>query len=149
VKTLAPTLGEGIRAQRQRKGWTLKDLATATNLSVPYLSDLERRPGVNPTLDTLTAIATALGCSVADLVGDGAKPGDPAALPAGLARFLRTGEFQDEVQLIARRTRRPADDVRADLTAFLAVAPKRSTGDLSPTDWRRLMDVYRVITEDR
>lgn len=145
---MAPTLGESIRRYRQRKGWTLKELAAATNLSVPYLSDLERRPGVNPTLDTLTSVASALGCSVADLVGDGAKPGEPSSLPPTLARFVRSDEFEQEVQLIASRTKRAVGDVRSDLTDFLAVAPKRSSGELSATDWRRLMDVYRVITED-
>lgn len=148
---MAATLGESIRAYRQRKGWTLKDLAAATGLSVPYLSDLERRPGVNPTLDTLTTIATALGCSVGDLLGtDGAKPGEASALPPSLARFIRSNEFEQEVQLIASRTeKRSVEDVRSDLTAFLAGAPKRSSGELSATDWRRLMDVYRVITEDQ
>ncbi|HXA29288.1 MAG TPA: helix-turn-helix domain-containing protein [Candidatus Angelobacter sp.] len=146
---MAPTLGESIRRYRQRKGWTLKDLAAATGLSVPYLSDLERRPGVNPTLDTLTSIALALGCTVADLVGDGAKPGEPSALPPTLARLVRSDEFEQEVQLISRRSSRSVEEVRSDLTAFLAVAPKRSSGELSVTDWRRLMDVYRVITEDR
>ena len=101
---MAPTLGESIRASRQRKGWTLKDLAATTGLSVPYLSDLERRPGVNPTLDTLTTIATALGCSVTDLLGgDGTKAGEPSALPPSLARFIRSTEFEQEVQLIAGR----------------------------------------------
>lgn len=148
---MAATLGGNIRAYRQRKGWTLKGLAAATGLSVPYLSDLERRPGVNPTLDTLTTIATALGCSVGDLLGgDDAKPGEPSALPPSLARFIRSSEFEQEVQLIASRgeTRSP-DGVRSDLTAFLAGAPKRSSGELSATDWRRLMDVYRVITEEQ
>jgi transcriptional regulator with XRE-family HTH domain len=144
---LGANLGETIRGYRQRKGWTLKDLASATSLSVPYLSDLERRPGVNPTLDTLTAIAGALGCSIADLIGDG-RTGETSALPPTLARFVRSDEFEHEVHLIARRSRQPVDSVRSDLTSFLAVAPKRSTGELSATDWRRLMDVYRVITED-
>jgi transcriptional regulator with XRE-family HTH domain len=138
-------LGEQIRARRQRKGWTLKDLSDATKLSVPYLSDLERRPGVNPTLETLTTLATALGCSVADLVGEDAVEGPPA--PPSLARFVKSDDFQKEVKLLAERTGQDQREVEQQLVAFLAVAPRRSSGDLSSADWRRLLDVYRVISD--
>jgi ribosome-binding protein aMBF1 (putative translation factor) len=55
----ASTLGRQVRARRQRLGWTLKDLADKTDLSVPYLSDIERG-NVNPTLHTLTTLSDAL-----------------------------------------------------------------------------------------
>jgi transcriptional regulator with XRE-family HTH domain len=114
-------------------------------LSVPYLSDLERRSGVNPTLETLTTIAEALGCSAAELVGgDGAEP-DQRLAPS-LARYVRGDEFARRVDLIAERSHRPAEEVKPALIDFLARAPKRSSGELSPTDWQRLMDVYQVIT---
>jgi transcriptional regulator with XRE-family HTH domain len=143
---LGSTLGDSIRTRRQRRGWTLKKLADATKLSVPYLSDLERRPGVNPTLETLTTIATALTCSVADLVGmDGTEAPSP---PPSLARFVKSDEFQREVQFLAKRTSKDQKEIEAKLISFLAVAPRRSTGDLSSVDWRRLLDVFRVISED-
>ena len=140
------TLGETIRTRRQRRGWTLKELADATQLSVPYLSDLERRPGVNPTLETLTTIANALACSVADLVG--ANGTEAPAPPPSLARFVKTEEFKREVDLLATHTDKDPKAIEAKLISFLAVAPRRSTGDLSPADWRRLLDVFRVISED-
>lgn len=142
-------LGERIRSHRQRKSWTLKDLASATGLSVPYLSDLERRSGVNPTLDTLTAVAMALDCTVADLVGDDQSHRDRVSLPSALARFVRSVEFEREVRLNADATKRPYDQVRAELVELLAAAPRRSSGEPSHTDWRRLMDAYRVIAADQ
>ena len=70
------TLGERIRARRQRKSWKLKDLSESTGLSVPYLSDLERDQSANPTLDALSAIARSLECDVADLLTTGGgEPG--------------------------------------------------------------------------
>jgi transcriptional regulator with XRE-family HTH domain len=113
---------------------------------VPYLSDLERRPGVNPTLETLSSIAKALGCSVADLVGSNGAEAVPA--PPSLGRFVKSDEFQREVQFLARRTNRPEKAIELELVNFLAVAPRRSSGDLSSADWRRLLDVFRVISED-
>ena len=142
---MANPLGERIRTRRQRKGWTLKDLSDATKLSVPYLSDLERRPGVNPTLETLTTLATAFGCSVADLVDDVSVEAAPP--PPSLARFVKSDDFQREVRLLAERTQKPEEEVEQQLVAFLAVAPRRSSGDLSSADWRRLLDVYRVISD--
>ncbi len=144
---LGRTLGERIRRYRQGKGWTLKDLAAATKLSVPYLSDLERRSGVNPTLDTLTTVAEALGCSVRELLGgdeDEAEADD--GLTPSLARFVRGDDFARRVQVIAERSQRPVEEVKPALIGFLARAPKRSNGELSPTDWQRLIDVYQVIT---
>lgn len=142
---MGQTLGERIRRYRQGKGWTLKDLAAATELSVPYLSDLERRSGVNPTLDTLTTVAEALGCSVRELLGGDVGNADDGLTPS-LARFVRGDEFARRVQVIAERSQRPADEVKPALIGFLARAPKRSNGELSPTDWQRLIDVYQVIT---
>jgi len=75
----------------------------------------------------------------------------PSALdasPPSLARFVKSEEFQREVHLLATRTTKDPKEIEAKLISFLAVAPRRSTGDLSPTDWRRLLDVFRVISED-
>lgn len=138
-------LGERIRDRRRRKGWTLKQLAEASSISLPYLSDLERRDGINPSLDTLTSVATALDCSVADLVGDQSPPGPP--LPASFARFLRSDEVRREVEVLAERTSTPLETVQEKLTNFLAAAPRRSNGELSRDDWRRLLDVFTRITD--
>jgi transcriptional regulator with XRE-family HTH domain len=144
---VAEGLGEGIRTRRRRKGWTLQDLSVATTLSIPYLSDLERRDGMNPTLETLESISGALGCSVADLIG--ASSAQPDSPPPSLARLVRSEEFRHEIKLIAQRTNTSEDETERQLLNFLVVAPRRSTGDLQPADWRRLLDVFRMITDER
>jgi transcriptional regulator with XRE-family HTH domain len=72
-------LGELIRAQRQQAQLTLRDLAARTNVSNPYLSQLER--GLHePSVRVLRAIAGALNMSAeALLVQAGLLEGDPDA----------------------------------------------------------------------
>lgn len=53
-------LGASIRARRLELGMGVRDLARATGLSATFVSKLEHGRA-NPTLDTLRAIANALG----------------------------------------------------------------------------------------
>jgi DNA-binding NtrC family response regulator len=55
-------LGRQIRIARTEKGWTLKDLSESCGISVSQLSSVERGSHL-PSLDSLLAIATALGRS--------------------------------------------------------------------------------------
>lgn len=60
-------LGELIRAQRQQAELTLRDLAARTNVSNPYLSQIER--GLHePSVRVLKAIAGALNLSAESLL---------------------------------------------------------------------------------
>lgn len=64
------TIGERMRTARERARFTLEDLALLTGLSKPHLSRLEsaeRQPSVN----ALLTIASALGVSVSELLGEG------------------------------------------------------------------------------
>lgn len=54
------SLGASIRARRLELGMGVRDLARATGLSATFVSKLEHGRA-NPTLDTLRAIANALG----------------------------------------------------------------------------------------
>ena len=143
------TLGERIRARRQRKSWKLKDLSESTGLSVPYLSDLERDQSANPTLDTLNAIAQSLDCDVADLLTTGGgEPGSTAPLSVSLQRFVDSPDFADQLRRLGERMNRPAgDQLRIEVTDVLATAPRRSSGELGRDDWRQLLDFYMVIAE--
>jgi transcriptional regulator with XRE-family HTH domain len=79
-------LGEVIRAQRQQAELTLRELAARTNVSNPYLSQIER--GLHePSVRVLKAIAGALNLSaetllvqagVLDSDGDDEAPGPPS-----------------------------------------------------------------------
>jgi transcriptional regulator with XRE-family HTH domain len=56
---LRQSLGRQIRLARTERGWTLKELSEATNVSVSQLSSIERGAHL-PSLESLAAIATAL-----------------------------------------------------------------------------------------
>jgi transcriptional regulator with XRE-family HTH domain len=95
--TIDNVKGIGARIQNLRKGQGkgLAEIATATGLSKGYLSELENAEEMNPTLDVLQRIATALDVTIADLVG-GPKvrpvAPDPKLLdnlPEGLQQFAK------------------------------------------------------------
>ena len=66
MKTL---LGQRIREQRRKKGWTMDKLAEKADLSVNYVGDLER--GVKtPSLDTFIRIVEVLDVSADVLIRD-------------------------------------------------------------------------------
>ena len=75
-------LGELIRAQRQQAELTLRELAARTNVSNPYLSQIER--GLHePSVRVLKAIAGALNLSAETLlVQAGLIEHDEAEAPA-------------------------------------------------------------------
>jgi XRE family aerobic/anaerobic benzoate catabolism transcriptional regulator len=63
------TLGERVRALRARRGLTRKALAAAADVSERHLANLEYGTG-NPSTLVLLQVATALQCSLAELLGD-------------------------------------------------------------------------------
>ena len=69
MKSLPTAVGAIIHYLRERRDWTLYDLAAKTRLSVRYLIELERGRN-NPTADTLLRIAHALEVRVTDLFLD-------------------------------------------------------------------------------
>lgn len=65
---LREVYGSLIRRLRGRQGRTLSDVATRAGVSVAYLSEIER--GLKePSSEVLEAVCTALGSSIAHLVG--------------------------------------------------------------------------------
>ena len=82
-------LGATVRRRRRSLGLTLESVGRRTQLSKSFLSQLESGR-TNPTLDTLTRIATALGSTPATLLGaPGGGPVQPPAPPAPPATTRR------------------------------------------------------------
>jgi transcriptional regulator with XRE-family HTH domain len=77
------SLGEFIRSQRRLANLSLRDLAEKTNVSNPYLSQLER--GLHePSVRVLRSIAQALNLSAETLLAQaGALDGDAEAATTG------------------------------------------------------------------
>jgi transcriptional regulator with XRE-family HTH domain len=83
-KSQMEALGSFIRTQRKMADLSLRELAEMTEVSNPYLSQLER--GLHqPSVRVLKAIANALNVSAetllvqAGLLEDGGEEGEPAA----------------------------------------------------------------------
>lgn len=143
------SLGARLRARRTTLDLTLAAVAERAQLSLPYVSNLERGRG-NPTIEALRQLAAALETSVAELLGSDEADGDLsvqllAEMPASLTTFSRTRGFRDAVQDLATAQGSDPEVMRQRLLLAMAAAPRRSKGEPTDTDWRRLMDAYRLI----
>lgn len=78
-------VGKRIRAVRQQRGMSLRDLAHKSGVSKAYLSQLENDPGRRPSVDVVVRIAEALGVSVLELLDRGGAE-EAAATRAGTAQ---------------------------------------------------------------
>ena len=66
-------LGQRIREQRKKKGWTMDKLAEKVNLSVNYVGDLERGVKI-PSLETFIRIVEAFDVPADVLIRDTVAP---------------------------------------------------------------------------
>jgi transcriptional regulator with XRE-family HTH domain len=65
----ASRIAISLRALRQRRGWSLLALSERSGVARATLTKLEAGLG-NPTIDTLYALANALGAALGDLIGE-------------------------------------------------------------------------------
>src|SRR5437016_14415550 len=143
-----PTLGLRLRARRIELGLTLAQVAERAKLSLPYVSNLERGRG-NPTIDALSALATALDLPVTTLLADDAGKDSLhlvlAEAPKSLLTFSKSQRFTTTVERLATQQGQPPEEMRRRLLVAMASAPRRSQGEPNDDDWRRLLDVYSLI----
>ncbi len=144
------TIGHRLRARRVELSLTLAQVAEQAGLSLPYVSNLERGRG-NPTLDALNALARALDIPLASLMGDEGDR-DPfnamlGSAPKSLLQFARSAAFQETVDQLAERQGAPVEDMRRRLLVGMASSPRRSSGEPTEDDWRRLLDAYSLILQ--
>jgi transcriptional regulator with XRE-family HTH domain len=112
-------LGERLRAIRQLRRKTLKDVAGAAAISESFLSQLERGR-TNATIATLQRIATSLGIEVSDLFTTNAPR--PRVLRHGAREFIAWGELGRKALL----TPKPFQSLEVVVARF---EPGGSTGD--------------------
>ncbi len=62
-------VGDKIRELRKKRGFSLEELARKANISKSYLWQLEKKKSKRPSAEVLYRIATALGTTIADLLG--------------------------------------------------------------------------------
>ena len=91
-------LGERLRVIRKQHRLTLRDLKERSDLSVPYLSDIERGV-VKPSIDTLQKVATAYGMTVQELITGVDEIGESSreSYPEGFSEFVSDTDYEDEL----------------------------------------------------
>lgn len=91
-------LGKRLRSIRKEHKLTLKGLSQRANLSVPYLSDMERGL-VSPSLETLQKIAGAYDMTFKDLFNGVEGLGELTYMtyPEGFLEFVEDPEYKDEL----------------------------------------------------
>ena len=109
------TLGEYLRASRERAGLSQRKLAGRVGIHNSYLARLENGETANPAADLLQRIADVLEISSTDLLAFiGVKP--PEGLPE-LAPYLRAKYRLDEtaIRQIAEHMQRLAENKDAEI----------------------------------
>lgn len=146
-------LAHRLKSRRLELGLTLKQVAEAAQLSIPYVSNLER--GVrNPTMASLAALASALQIDVSDLVGSGEVTDEDllsehlATAPDSLLQFARTELFRRQIDRWASKSGTASDEMRRRVLLGMAAAPRRSSEAPTQEDWRRLLDAYDLILRE-
>lgn len=81
------TVGRRVAELRRERGWTQERMAERLDCSVQWLSRIEGG-GENVTLDTLAALANALGVTAIDLLTVGAE--EPRRRPRTKGRPKKT-----------------------------------------------------------
>ena len=128
-------LGQTIRSLRLGREWSLAQLGEESRVSKAYLSDLENASAGKPNIQYVYAVATALGVTLDDLLGD-AKPKahrrekrSIKELPAGLL------ELQGEFEL-----------TQEDLEA-LAYVNFRGHRPRDKEGWRFLLETLKMVSQ--
>jgi transcriptional regulator with XRE-family HTH domain len=117
--TVHVELGERLRAIRQLRRRTLKEIAGAAGISESFLSQLERGR-TNATIATLQRLSTALGIEVSDLFATNAPR--PRVLRSGAREFVAWGDAGRKALL----TPKPFHSLEVVVARF---EPGGSTGD--------------------
>lgn len=119
------TLADNLKRLRMQKQWSQPKLADETGLSKGYIYMLESGEMVNPSLDKLFKISEALGCTIADLVGE----------PKTLLKTDAPWEIPGALQEFAKRKKRDGDPIKDDELKSLAHMQYRGRRPQTVEDW--------------
>jgi transcriptional regulator with XRE-family HTH domain len=122
-------LGSRIRQRRADIGMSAAELARRADISKGYVSEIESDDPSRtsrPSAEVLFRIATALGTTVADLLGKEVRPAT-RGIPAELKKFADEADLpQQDVQMLAQIRFRGAQPQTAEDWRFLYESIKRS-----------------------
>jgi transcriptional regulator with XRE-family HTH domain len=86
---MATRLGTALRAARNARGFTLRDLERLTGMSQSQISQIETGYRADPSFSTVSKIAKALGVSLDGLAGNTKGSSLPAVSPKHIAELER------------------------------------------------------------
>ena len=104
-------LGEVIRRERVKRGWTQRELAVATGMAQANISMLEANRRPNPSAETLQRLASAFNITVDDLLQAANHSTD--VFPA--EELLAEGLESETVDDLAAKWRRATKAQRSEL----------------------------------
>ena len=87
-------LADRVKAERERRGWSQRDLAAHSSLGQSYISQLESRRRSNPTQEVLQKLARAFDLTVTDLLEE-VHP-NPAEFPSEQLRLEGLPDYEIE-----------------------------------------------------
>lgn len=122
---MVESLGDRIKLRRKDIDITAAELARRAGISKGYLSEIETGEAPRPSADVLYRVATALGTTMADLLGKRAQLPTSRSIPASLEEFAKEANI-------------PTEDVE-----MLAKIRFRGEQPKSPEDWRFLYDAIK------
>lgn len=135
AQTLARTLGERVKQERQARGWTLDELAKASGVSRRMVVNVEQG-GANPSVGTLLRFSGALGIGLPALVEPPART-NAKLTPAGQGAVLWTGTSGGHGTLVAATE--PPDVV--ELWDWLLAPGEQQTSEAHAPGTRELLHV--------
>jgi transcriptional regulator with XRE-family HTH domain len=125
----------------------LRDVSEASGISIAYLSDLERGKLANPTLDTLTALAAALGVSLNELLGIEKDQAPEPRLPSALGEFRSTAAFHEAVISEAARWKMTKEEVERGWLDSLAAIRVGRRAPRTASDYLFIFEAVRRVLE--
>lgn len=135
------TVGERIKEVREARGWTQDRLATESDTSKSFLSEVEKH-NKNISLDVLLRVATALCASVGYLAtGEGSQPSERKAV-------IIPPELSDAAEALHISYPEMLDLLEA-YGSIVARRSNRHKGIMTVDDWkalhRALKDVVKKV----
>lgn len=147
-KADAPSqFGDRLRRWRSGRGVTLREVSEASGVSIAYLSDLERGKLANPTLDTLTALASALGVPLNELLGIETDQTTELRLPAALEEFSSSPAFHSVIRSEAARWKMSPEEVERGWLESLAAIRIGRRAPRTAADYLFIFEAARRVLD--
>jgi transcriptional regulator with XRE-family HTH domain len=134
---LRRVIGDALRARRQRQRRTLREVSTAANVSLGYLSEIERGQK-EASSELLAAICEALGAKLSELLHD---VSDTVALAEQMEGVLAPVEGEQAAPVQRPASREKVRQVATDGSVSVSVrqetplkATLRATRTVRPAD---------------